>query len=145
MPTDLGARFDSTYTGKPAHISPEDLLIFDRWWPTVREHITEVYFDVGLGPGRPSPAGTPANYAKMWLRLNQKRADILAVVRDEVWIIELRFAANTNALGRLLGYKGAYLEDPKLGANVRLMLVTNEYDADVERAALYAGIIYTLA
>lgn len=145
MPTDLGARFTNTFTGKPAHISPEDRVIFDRWWPSIKDHISAVYFDVGLGAGKPSQEFTPPAYKKMWTRLTQKRADVVITADNQVWIVELRFAANANAIGRLLTYQEAYNEDPVLGPLSGLMLVTNEHDDDVRRITNKLGIAYIIA
>jgi len=145
MPTDLGPLYPATFRGKPPHISPEDYLIFDRWWPTWSKGVTATYFDVGLGKGVPIPPGTPPNYAKMRTRLSQARADIVAIKSNQLWIIELRFQANTNAVGRVLGYKTLYLEDPILGKDVHLLIVSNLADAIMPAVTKSVGISYEVA
>jgi hypothetical protein len=125
-------------------MSPEDVRIWDRYLPLIRDQVSAMYFDVGLGSGATLPETEPENYRRMWKRNTQKRADVLAVVDNELWLIELRYAASSSAIGRLLMYRLLYLQDPKLGKSLRLILVTDQYDADVELAATAAGITYLI-
>lgn len=145
MPTDLGTTYDASFNGRPEHIAPLDLDIWIRYWPTLRPHISNIYFDVGVGPGVPIPTGTPPNFAKMITRLSQKRIDVLAVISNEIWIIELRRAASPNAIGRVLSYRELYLLDPKLGTNLRLAIVTDERDSEMELVCQRLGIVYLIA
>lgn len=142
MSTKLGPRFDRSFTGRPAHMSPEDREIWSRWWPQIRHQVNAIYFDVGLGEGEPVPPNEPAAYRRMWQRNTQKRADVLITTGIFVWIVELRFQASSNTIGRLLTYKELYLDDPQLGTNLQLYLVTNHRDKDVDRVAQLAGITY---
>jgi hypothetical protein len=125
-------------------MSPEDLAIWQRYFPLIRDEITSMYFDVYLGNGLVAPADAPPNYRRMWLKNTQKRADVIVTVGAEVWLIELRYAASSSAIGRLLMYKQLYLLDPVLGQNLRLILVTDQYDQDVELAANAASITYLI-
>lgn len=131
MSTDLGQAFPNTWDGKPARLSPEDYLLWQRWFPIVRESVSVMYFDVGLGDGEPAPPEAPPQYARMWKRNTQKRADAFLVTNEALWIVELRFAANSNAIGRLLQYGKLYEQDPRLGRKYRLVLVSNTLDEAV--------------
>jgi hypothetical protein len=101
-----------------------------------------MYFDVGLGPGAPLDSPAPPNYARMWQRLTQLRADVVALVDQQLWIIELRYAANANAIGRLLSYRLQYLTHPILGPDPLLYLVTNERDSLTQQLCAELGITY---
>lgn len=145
MSTQLGPRFDNRFAGTPARMSPEDLEIWRRWWPTVRDAVDEVYFDVGLGRGAPPPPLAPEPYKRMWKRNTQLRADVVMVREGKVAIAEIRYAASSNAVGRLLSYKQLYLDDPVLGRDVEMLLITNVRDENVARIAEAVGIQYIVA
>lgn len=142
MATDLGTTYSPSFTGQPPHMSREDTLIWSRYWPTIRAGTLRLWFDVGLGQGRPSPAGTPENLARMWTRLNQKRADVITETPDAVHIIELRDAAQSNAVGRLQTYAMLWKEDPPISKPLKLDLITNTEDLDVKALCALVGINY---
>jgi len=139
----LGPRFGPEFTGYPAHMSPEDFDIWQRFFPTIRANIIDLYFDVGLGQGKVAEGPEPQPFKDMWLRLNQKRADVIVTTLKEVWIIELRFQASLNAIGRLLGYGVLWQSDPPIrDKRMQLVLVTNARDPEVEDTATKQGISY---
>lgn len=142
MSTVLGPRFDHSFTGRPAHMSPEDRQIWERWWPTIRHQIKDLYFDVRVGKGKEAPLGEPENFRKMWTDLTQKRIDVVLTRPGEVWLVEIRFAASPNAIGRLLTYHMLWQDDPALPGKVELYIVTNIHDEEVARASALAGITY---
>lgn len=142
MPTIALARFGPDFDGVPARLAREELEIWERWWPLVREGTINLWFDVGLGPGKPVPKGVSAEMAFMWLRNTQKRADVILEKEDSVWIVEIRFAAQSSALGRLRTYKRLWDLDPLVRKPVRLLLVTNFLDEDVKGTADELGIDY---
>lgn len=141
----LGREYDpQDYTRKPEHISAEDYMLWLRWFPKHQQEIKRMWFDVGLGEGRPLPQEENDAYKFMWLRLTQKRADVIAEYDDVVEIIELREAAQSSAIGRLLMYAELWKREAAIDKPLRLRLVTNVYDTDVELAAKAAGIIYEI-
>lgn len=144
MSTRLGQPFAATWQGRPPRMSPEDLQIWYRWRPLIQHELITQYFDVGLGEGKAPPPDTPEPYAHMWERNTQKRADALLVTRSGLWIVELRFQANSNAIGRLLQYGLLYNQDPTLGPYTQLILVTNERDADIEDMAKAVNMFYVV-
>lgn len=127
---------------KPEHISPEDYLIWLRWFPKQRARVRRMWFDVGLGEGRPSPPGASIAEQFMWLRLTQKRADVIVEYDDAIEIVELREAAQSSAIGRLLMYAELWKKEAQIDKPLRLRLVTNVFDQDVALAAKAAGIEY---
>lgn len=144
MATVLGQVYSPSWGGIPPRMSKEDYEIFQRWWPSVRGGYSTVYFDVGLGRVDLSGVGGGAEYVDMWVRNNQLRADVVAVRADSVDLIELRFNAQASGVGRLLAYRDAYVDDPVLGSELRLVLVTNNRNAVVERLAGSLGILYVV-
>jgi hypothetical protein len=132
VPTFLGDTFPSVFRGRPPRLAEPESSIYTRFSLKIPSDVVASFFDVGLGPGKPAPLGTEENLLRMWLRNTQKRADVVLQFRDKVAIIELRTVAQSSAVGRLLLYKMLYLQDPVLGSNVELWLVTDLQDDEVE-------------
>lgn len=141
MPTDIGVPFPPDWRGYPPHMSQRDLLIWRTWYPGVARDAIALYFDVALGEGTYTPPKTPPDLARMWLRLNQKRADVVMQRASDIVIIELRASASASAIGRLLLYKKLYLQDPVLGTQLQLYLVTDRLDAPTQELAQESGIL----
>jgi hypothetical protein len=136
MPTILGPGFASSFSGYPTRMSQEDVEIWRRYFPTVREGTRAIYFDVGLGLADELPKIDDANQLLGWIRNTQKRADVVIERETRVDLIELRFNASANAVGRLLIYRKLLLEDNPFNKPVRGILVTNRPDSEL--AALCA-------
>lgn len=167
MPTVFFGRFGSDFARRPDRMAPGDFEIWARWWPSIADGTVTVIFDVGLGDGLPlspdspagrvlsapfdfrvlasSPPGSPEKLAFMHLRNSQKRADVIIEREAEVWLVELRFAAQASAIGRLLMYGRLWAEDPVFDKEVRLFLVTDADDPDVRLTAKDFGVSYVVA
>lgn len=142
MNTTLGARFTPTWQGKPPHMSPEDLGIWLRWRATLYPHAQALYFDVGVG-SPPTPAGWVSPKLQLgWLRLNQRRIDVVADLGDSALIIELRHDATPNAVGRLLAYQQLWGDDDPLGVPAELVLITDLERPDMRRLCFSNHIQY---
>jgi hypothetical protein len=125
-------------------MSPEDYLIWQRWWPTKKHLARSVYWDVYLGEGIQLD-DEPANYQRMWQRNTQKRADAVIETADSIWLVEMRFQANSIAVGRLLMYQRLWRQDPALPGSLRLWLVTDTRDSIVEALCQELSISYEVA
>lgn len=144
MPTLLGTAWTPEFNGRPTRMSPEDRELWLRWWPNIREGTERLYFDVGLGEGYPAPKDADDRGKYMWLRNTQKRADVVVERANEVWLVELRYAAQSSAIGRLQVYKLLWAQDDPIGKPLKLFLVTNYRDLDVEALASQLGIAYLI-
>lgn len=144
MPTFLGDKYPPLPSRRPPHMSEEDYEIWRRWWPRQTSGVVCCYFDVYVGRGADGfLVGDPADaYERGWIRNNQKRIDQIAVFPAGIWIIELRHFATANAVGRLLQYKQLYLEDPVLGSEVALILVSNHQDKELSNLCRSVLISY---
>ena len=112
-------------------MSPEDNLIYESWKAKNLNASMKLYFDVGLGDGVKPPAALDQNMIRGWLYNTQKRADLVVDTGEECWIVEFRFEASSNAIGRLLMYRKLYLQDPIFKYPLKLILVSNRYDNDL--------------
>lgn len=144
MPTILGPRFGADFTGFPARMSREDYEIWQRWWPTVRGDLVGLYFDVGLGLADDLPESDDADQLYGWIRNTQKRADVVLERREQVWLVELRFGASLNAVGRLQGYRLLLQQDNPFRKAILPYLVTNRLDSDVKATAEALGQVYVV-
>lgn len=142
MTVELGPEYDVSFTGVPAHMSTEDYALWIRYRPVITPARPLLYFDVALGGERAAEAKAPKDFERMWWRLNAKRIDVLAVYADRVDIIELRNAAQANAVGRLLMYKQLWDAEPAFPQPARMVLVTDSADPDVVSLAQQQGIEY---
>lgn len=138
----LGREFPADWSGYPPRMSEEDFQIWQRWWPTVKHLALRMWFDVGLGGGQAIPEGTGADLAYMWTRNTQKRADAIIETADSIWLVELRFAAQPNAIGRLLTYRDLLVKEHRFNKPIRPTLVTNREDPEVRETAQNLGIAY---
>lgn len=123
-------------------MSGEDFAIWERWWPAARGDARALYFDVGLGLPDELPRSENAEQLLGWIRNTQKRADVIVVRPGSVDVVELRFNAGLNAVGRLMGYVDLLLDDLPWKLPVRGVLVSNKRDSEVERMLLKLGLLY---
>ena len=131
MKPDLGPAYNPNYVGTPPHMSADDLPIWRRWRALHAHQYQAFYFDVGLGEGPPQSTALDPTHAAMWLRLTQKRADVVADDGTTWTIIELRAHAQSNAVGRLQQYEDLWHRDPPDTRPVRLLLVSDNPDPDL--------------
>lgn len=144
MTTVLGPQWPPIIGRIPPHMAAEDYDIYVNWWPLYAARAKRVWYDVRLGAGSIAalPPNPEPNYERAWIMNTQKRVDMLADMQSSLWLIELRHAATSNAIGRLLQYKLLWLDDPVIDLPLQLYLVTNHYDADLETLAKSQGILY---
>ena len=144
MSTLLGRRFPPTTGIYPPHMSPEDFKLFKRWGIDALKDAINVYYDIGLGEGAPADIVIEDNLRLMWQKITQKRADVVVEYLDHVDIVELRFNATSNAIGRLLAYQMLWNDEPPIAKETFIVLVSNRFDPDLERLAGQHNIRYLI-
>lgn len=142
MPTLLGTLWPVDLVRRPPRMSPEDTEIWQRWWPHHQSGAVGLHFDVGLGEGKVAGLSGSKEELFAWLRNTQKRADVLIVYPDGIDLVEVRFVASVNAVGRLLAYRKLYKEDPAAGPLKVTRLITNLRDDDVAALSAENHIAY---
>lgn len=116
-------------------MSQEDFLIWQVWYPNVRPNAERLFFDVGLGLPDELPQTEDANQLMGWIRNTQKRADVIIERSKDVYLVELRYNATLNAIGRLQGYQLLLQDDNPFSKPIIPILVTNRHDSEVARVA----------
>lgn len=142
MPTLLGIRFNPVSSIYPPGLSREDHYLYSLWRQLHSTDAVGFYFNVRLGTGKDPGENCDEEGKRWWYLCTAKRADLIAEYEDRVEIIEFRYMANANAIGRLQCYKNCWEEDPTILKPVIMRLVTNLYDKDVETLANQLGIAY---
>ncbi|OEU69940.1 MAG: hypothetical protein BA863_11180 [Desulfovibrio sp. S3730MH75] len=69
-----------------------------------------------------------------------KYIDLVFEKEDETWLIEAKNILNYKALGQVLSYKGLYLQKVVSSKSVRLGIVCEKSDPDIEQACKKQGI-----
>jgi len=142
MPTLLGLPIDPINAITPLGLSREDHYLYSLWRHLHSVDALSFYFNVRLGAGRDPGEDCTDDAAHWWYLCTAKRADLIAEYEDIIEIVEFRFNANANAVGRLQMYRNCWAEDPVIDKPVHLRLVTNVRDRDVGILCEQLGIIY---
>lgn len=141
MPTILGRKFDTMWRGKPPHMLIPDIPVWYRFLEKWGHLFTTLYYDVLLGGPVLSPDQEKDPYWRMWRANISKRADAIAELEDEVWIIEVSARPGLRAVGQLMVYLSLWIEDPKIGKPERSIIVCEEVDTDLIASAARYGIL----
>ncbi len=138
----LGTKFHPTWDGKPPHMAPKDYDIWIRARKGFTFEAAAMYFDVGLGGQEIPDKQLSPQMFDMWQRVTQKRIDVL-VETPHMWqIIEVRFNANSSAVGRLMMYDLMWKSERPDNRPYLLYLITNRQDDDLERLCTISKIGY---
>lgn len=126
-------------------MSTQDYTIWQRFRRVLPSTTRGLYFNVRLGSGRDLPDDTSDHWRDRWRTLTAKRADVVIEQPDGWLLVELRENAQLNAIGRLLGYRKLWTDEPPDARPLSLLLVTNVLDPDVRDLAADHGIGYLIA
>lgn len=75
-----------------------------------------------------------------WQVILAKRADAIAELTDEVWIIEVSAHPGLRAIGQVQSYRALWLRDPKIRKIERMIIVAETIDESLLDAAGMLGI-----
>ena len=145
MPTTLGNEYPTTWQGTPPHMLREDVPVWHRFQERYSSLWKKLYLDVLVGGPFLSPGEEKDNMKRMWRYNNSKRLDALAVLENEVWIIEVTAAPGLRALGQLLTYVSLWQDDDPLSFIETPIIVCETIDTDlIASAAKYGIVTYVL-
>jgi len=99
-----------------------------------------LYYDVLLGGPYLTPEQEKDPLQRMWRANTAKRADAIAELENEVWIIEVSLRPGLRALGQLMTYLALWCEDPKIMKLEIPVLVCEQIDTDLIAAAAKYGV-----
>lgn len=135
MPTTLGRSYDRYWLGKPPHMKGEDLPLWHKFLNDYGALFEKVYYNVLLGGPFLSPEEKKDKLKLMWRQNISKRADVVAELKDEVWIIEVDMHPGMRALGQLMTYRHLWTEDTPISKPEKLVLLASVVDQDLISSA----------
>jgi len=113
------------------------------WYRFLKEwgpHFVALYYDCLLGGPAMVTDENKDPMQRMWRALTSKRADAIAELEDEVWLIEVAAYPGMRALGQLLTYHTLWTNDPKIDKPVIMVLVADQIDPDVRLSYTPYGV-----
>ena len=140
MPTDLGRKYEIDWRGSPPHMLAPDVPVWYRFLEAYGEYFRALYYDCLLGGPFLTPEQASDPFQKMWRFNTSKRADAIADLDTEVWIIEVASYPGLRAVGQLQVYQTLWIEDPKILKPERLVLVSERIDNDLGAACGKFGL-----
>jgi len=112
------------------HLRPGEITLFRRF-ELLNPFPNAIYqFDFRLGYGITLDPAWPAWLQRMATSLTQRRVDLLAMLPDSTWILEIKVRAGPAAVGQLVTYKALYERDYGSSPPVYLGIIAdrNSYD-----------------
>ena len=140
MPTDLGQTYSLDWRGDPPHMLKVDVPIWYRFLEKYGAPFLKLYYDCLLGGPFLTPEQMKDPYLKDYRLLNSKRADAIAELKDQVWIIEVAKEPGLRALGQVQVYRALWLRDPKIMKPEKVVLVSDRINPDLLDAAGMYGV-----
>ncbi len=140
MPTSLGRPYSLGWRGDPPHMLNTDVPVWYRFLEKYESFFDNLYYDVLLGGPTLTKAEREDPILRMWRTNNSKRADAVAELSDEVWIIEVAERPGLRAVGQLQVYRSLWIEDPPILKPEKMVLVAAAFDQDLLASAARIGI-----
>lgn len=131
MPTTLGPKYAVDWRGRPPHMLDPDIPVWYRFLLKYGHLFKSLYYDCLLGGNFLSPEQLKDPLEVGWNYNISKRADAIAELDDENWLIEVASFPGLRAAGQLLTYQTLWDEDPKLAGAMDLILVGERIDPDL--------------
>ena len=140
MPTDLGRPYSLDWRGDPPHMLKVDVPIWYRFLEKYGAPFLNLYYDCLLGGPFLDAQQMKDPYLRDWRVLNSKRADAVAELENELWIIEVAKEPGLRALGQVQVYRALWLRDPKILKPEKVILVADTINRDLLDAAGMYGL-----
>jgi len=118
-----------------------DVPVWYSWLEQYGKYISNLYYDCLLGGPWLSKSALQDKLTYSWAYNISKRADAIAELDNEVWIIEVSTSPGLSAVGQIMSYMSLWLEDIKIDKPERMILVCNEVDTDLLACAARYGIL----
>lgn len=131
VPTILGPKYTTDWRGKPPHMLAPDIPVWYRFLDKWKEKFLTLYYDSLLGAPELSAEEENDSMKVMWRALTSKRSDVIAVLKDEIWIIEVTDYAGMRTLGQLLTYHTLWVQNPPIDKPEKLILVATAVDPNL--------------
>lgn len=123
------------------HMMAEDAAVWSRYLASPLAKITEVWYDVHVG----KPVELPGDASDMDRRIafgvTRKRIDVVALVGDIYWVIEVKPRADMVAVGQAASYPRLFLREFALRRDVWGVIICDQVDEDIISICDELGIV----
>lgn len=130
--------------GKYPHFVRYDKEIWERYLDQAGDQYQQFWYDVRIGVDPYQPPGYYKKGMGLWRGLTSKRIDVVGYCDDGIEIIEVRHDASVGAIGNMKAYKFLFEKTYRPENPVRMKLITNRYDRDMEEVCAAEGIEYVV-
>lgn len=118
-----------------------DVPIWYRFLKKYGGPFLNLYYDCLLGGPFLDAEEMKDPYKRDWRIINSKRADAIAELEHEVWIIEVAKEPGLRALGQVQVYRALWTRDPKIPKIEKVVLVADTINKDLLDAAGMYGVL----
>ena len=140
MKPELSLPFPPDWQGIPPGIPSGDFLIWMRWRDQAALLFDQLYFNVRVGEPIPVAEDLPPEIKAMAVALSRRRIDLVGEKGPAWSLVELKQDAGAEALGQVLLYKALWLSDPPDSRSVRMTIVTNTFNKDMNIACKFYDV-----
>ena len=140
MPTNLGRPYALDWRGDPPHMLKPDIPVWYRFLTVYGFPFDNLYYDCWLGGPEYTQKQLEDPTTKMWQGLLVKRADAIAELENEVWIIEVSADPGLRAIGQLQSYRVLWMRDPQIHKPEKMILVAATIEPDLLDVASTYGM-----
>lgn len=141
MPTTLGNPYSLDWRGNPPHMLQPDIPVWYRFLEVYGASFLSLWYDVLLGGPPLTPQDELDPMKRMWRANLAKRADAIAELSREIWIIEVTADPGLRSIGQLQTYRLLWIRDPKIQKPEKMVLVAETIEPDLLDAASSYGIL----
>lgn len=144
-PTWLGRSYPTDWRGDPPHMLKPDIPIWYRFLDQNKALFINLYYDVLLGGPYATEEEMKDPTRRMWVALTSKRADVIAELEKEVWIIEVTKEPGLRAIGQLMSYRTLWIRDPKIIKPEKMVLICEIPDTDLfDVAGMHGMLVFVI-
>ena len=140
MSTRLGRPYSLEWRGNPPHMLTPDIPVWYRFLETYGGPVISLYYDCLLGAAPLTPEEEKDPVKRMWIHHLARRADAIAELENEVWIIEVADDPGLRSIGQLQTYRILWMRDPLIIKPERLILVCETIEPNLLDASSSYGI-----
>lgn len=133
----MPGRFIFKKLAKYPHMKPADVEIWEQFIRAKRDFFDRVDYDFHVGDGAaflPTGEDTPEGREN---KLYQRKIDVVGYRDGQVWLVEVKPMADTEALGQILTYQKLYLKSKNANQSPTMMVLTGKITNEMKE--IYAG------
>lgn len=125
---------------KYPHLMPEDVAVWERFIDAFPDMYERVQYDVHVGYVPDFVTDNEDGSMRAQAALYRKKIDVVALVQDQIDIIELKPRCTMSTIGQVLGYKFLYLKEYTPPVQPKAIVICGQTSPDVVEYAADSGV-----